>query len=164
MMNTALARKYPTRVDVLYQESGKALRRASPRGPKKGADAAGVSVELFRRWLNGERSNPVGRALELALSLLKPFAVATLFRTHALQTMLPMNDRELIDRFFAVLRDATAAEARQIARKVELVERRDLAGLREASEDEAALDDELAAACAELQKRRLNPWTGRRAE
>lgn len=159
-MKTALRRNHPARADVLYLEAGRALRSAAGC-PKRGASAAGVSVELARRWFNGDASNPIGRALELQQSLPGPFAIASLFTTRAIRTLLPMDDAQLIARFFTLLREATRAEAEQIARKVALAERRDLAGLRDASERESAMDQELAAVCAELLERGLDPWQGR---
>jgi hypothetical protein len=156
-MNTIARRRWPTRVDVIYQEAGAALRTATGC-PKKLANYAGISDELARRWFKGDPSNPLGRAGELQESLPDPDAIAFYF-----QRLLPVSDDELIARFFRLLRESTAAEADQIRRKVALAEEHDLTGLQEASAREGDLDQRLAATIAELRERRLDPWTGRRS-
>jgi hypothetical protein len=160
-MKTLARRRFPARVDVIYQEAAAALRTAAGC-PKRCASYAGVSDELARRWFNGDPSNPLGRAAELQESVPDPEAVAFFFQTRARQRLMPMSDEELIARFFSLLRESTAAEADQIRRKVALAEEHDLTGLQEASAREGDLDQRLAATIGELRERRLDPWTRKR--
>ena len=162
-MNTAVRLRDPLYADALHREAGAVLRAASGT-PKKLAGFAGVSVELSRRWCAGERSNPIGRALELQCSVPEPFTVAALFQIQALRSLMPLDDYQLVDRYHALAREATRVSAEYVAQQARASETRSLTGLRVACERLMAEMAQLAAVVAELEspERHIDPWQMRR--
>ncbi len=163
-MNTTVARHDPRRADRLNAQAGLDLQRAGGTATRI-ARSAGVSAELARRWCRGSSGNPFARAYQVVAALgadvdADPYPLVAGIKIIAIQTqVLRMTDEQLVHRFHEVLTKATAAEADQLMRKVNLARSRDLAGLRDASAIEATLDEQLAAICAELQQRGIDPWT-----
>lgn len=146
--------------DSIAREGARALADAT--GCRKyAARRLGRSVDVFDKYLAGDRSSPVFRHDMLILAVHRPFALIAHAKAVAMENRLEKEPTSyLVARFNEIMRKAEPeAEAKENMAGQSFYATGDLEALAHAAEEEAGVQEELTAICRILAKRRVDPRT-----
>lgn len=143
--------------DRLAAQSAAAVKQLAPP-IKKLAREFGLDQRSVRRWAEEGRGNPVYPLALLTHEAARrgcgePFAIVAHIRSVALQGMIAdMTRAELVERFWALMEEETAAQALADQRQMAFRRTGDLEQLEQALLRHASLLEALAATCGELRR------------
>lgn len=152
----------PAIQDAIARDGARVL--ATAVGCRKwAARRLGRSVDVIDRYVNGDRSSPVFRHDCLILAVREPFALVAHAKAVAVENTLENRPVEwLIARFHEITTKVEPeSEMRENMATVEFFTSGDLESLAQAAEHEASVQEELAAICRFLAKKRVDPRTYR---
>lgn len=123
--------------------------------------AGGISKTRASRWTKEGKGNPLFDVTKVVYGLMKAGQHAGTIAAHILttiaQSLMPVSDAELVDRFWKLMGTESDVEGRENRIQSTFAVTGDLDGLERATLDEAGVAHELAAVCRELRRRRIDP-------
>lgn len=111
-MGTMMTWLDPREVDAIHVRAGQTLRRIA--SPQKLGRATGRKTRTAQAWCAGEKPSPLARCAEMFRKLtaagLSPFAGLAFLEAECAGAMMQMSDDALVERFWALMDEETAAE------------------------------------------------------
>lgn len=146
--------------DLLAEATGMALT-LSTTGLKHIERAGGISKARASRWTREGRGNPLYDITVILYRLTVAGQSAGAIVSHAIATLhhglMPTNDAALVERFWKLMGVESVKEGCENGAQSEFGRSGDLAELERATLDEAGIQQELAAVCRELRRRKIDP-------
>lgn len=156
------ARVSPRHADSIADLTARTLRFAAPSCKALGI-AGGVTQKRGSAWWREGRGSPLYDAFAFLYALARnpkgrPGAVVAAARSILRETMLPISDADLVQRFRDLKGEEDSAEGAENAAGSRVPWTGDLLSYERALLDEASVQEELAAVCRELRRRNVDPY------